>query len=54
MINYNLNKKSTPIDIQKQFNLIANEYDKNRRKFIPCFDDFDGKIIKPMCTHEER
>ena len=28
------------MDIQKQFNLVANEYDKNRRKFIPCFDDF--------------
>ena len=27
-------------DIEKQFNLIANEYDTNRRKFIPCFDDF--------------
>ena len=28
------------MDIQKQFNLVANEYDQNRRKFIPCFDDF--------------
>ena len=28
------------MDIEKQFNLIANEYDKNRRKFLPCFDDF--------------
>ncbi|MCH5352446.1 MAG: class I SAM-dependent methyltransferase [Acutalibacter sp.] len=28
------------MDIQKQFNLVAGEYDKNRRKFIPCFDDF--------------
>lgn len=29
--------------IQDQFNLIAKEYDVNRRKFIPCFDDFyDG------------
>ena len=26
--------------VQEQFNLIANEYDENRRKFIPCFDDF--------------
>lgn len=26
--------------IEKQFNLIAEEYDRNRRKFIPCFDDF--------------
>ena len=28
------------MEIEKQFNLIANEYDKNRRKFLPCFDDF--------------
>lgn len=28
------------MDIQTQFNIIAEEYDRNRRKFIPCFDDF--------------
>lgn len=28
------------MDIEKQFNRIAEEYDNNRRKFIPCFDDF--------------
>lgn len=28
------------VDIEKQFNLIAEEYDESRRKFIPCFDDF--------------
>ena len=28
------------MNIQKQFNLVANEYDKNRRAFLPCFDDF--------------
>ena len=28
------------MDIKKQFNTIANEYDKNRKKFLPCFDDF--------------
>lgn len=28
------------MNIQEQFNRIAEEYDKNRRKFIPCFDDF--------------
>lgn len=27
-------------DIQASFNKIADEYDGNRRKFIPCFDDF--------------
>lgn len=26
--------------IQTQFNLIAKEYDANRRKFIPCFDTY--------------
>lgn len=28
------------MNIEEQFNLIAKEYDANRRKFIPCFDDF--------------
>ena len=28
------------MDIKEQFNMIAEEYDKNRRKFIPCFDDY--------------
>lgn len=28
------------MNIERQFNLIAEEYDSNRRKFIPCFDDF--------------
>ena len=38
--NRDLGKGGDTMDIQKQFNLVANEYDKNRRKFIPCFDDF--------------
>lgn len=28
------------MDIKEQFNLIAEDYDKNRKKFIPCFDDY--------------
>lgn len=28
------------MNIQEQFDLIAEEYDANRRKFIPCFDDY--------------
>ncbi len=28
------------MNIEKHFNLIADEYDVNRSKFIPCFDDF--------------
>lgn len=26
--------------IEEQFNLVAQEYDLNRRKFIPCFEDY--------------
>lgn len=28
------------MNIQEQFNLVAKEYDSNRKKFIPCFDDY--------------
>ncbi|MGN0844888.1 MAG: class I SAM-dependent methyltransferase [Kiritimatiellia bacterium] len=28
------------MDIRSQFNLIAKEYDENRKKFIPCFDAY--------------
>lgn len=28
------------MDISKQFNLVAQEYDADRRKFLPCFDAF--------------
>ena len=28
------------MNIEAQFNLIAEEYDCNRRKFIHCFDDY--------------
>lgn len=28
------------MNIEEQFNKIALEYDQNRRKFIPCFEDF--------------
>ena len=28
------------MNIQEQFNKVASEYDKNRKKFIPCYDDF--------------
>lgn len=27
-------------EVQQQFNLVSKEYDENRRKFIPCFDDY--------------
>lgn len=28
------------MSIEEQFNLIAEEYDANRKKFIPCFEDY--------------
>lgn len=28
------------MNIEEQFNRVAKEYDQNRRRFIPCFDDF--------------
>lgn len=28
------------MNIQEQFNLVAKAYDENRRKLIPCFDDY--------------
>lgn len=28
------------MSIEAQFNLVAKEYDANRKKFIPCFDDY--------------
>ena len=34
------------MDIEAQFNLIAEEYDSNRRKFIPCFDDYYQNTTK--------
>lgn len=40
VISLNSNLAGEKMNIEKQFNLIAEEYDSNRRKFIPCFDDF--------------
>lgn len=28
------------MDIQAQFNMVAEEYDANRRRFIPCFEEY--------------
>lgn len=28
------------MNIKTQFNLIAEQYDQTRKKFIPCFDDY--------------
>lgn len=45
------------MDIKEQFNLIAEEYDKNRKKFIPCFEDYyinTTKFIASNITEPRR
>ena len=37
--------------IEEQFNLIAKEYDSNRRKFIPCFNDYYENTTKLIITN---
>ena len=39
------------VDIQEQFNKIAREYDVNRRKFIPCFDEFYLKTTASITSN---
>lgn len=38
-------------EIEKQFNLIAEEYDVNRKKFIPCFDDYYKNTTKLIISN---
>lgn len=43
--------------IEDQFNLIATEYDVNRRRFIPCFDDYymtSTKMVLSNITQPKR
>lgn len=45
------------MNIEEQFNLIAKEYDANRKTFIPCFDDFyEGatQFVASNITRPER
>lgn len=45
------------MNIKEQFNLIAEEYDKNRKKFIPCFEDYyinTTKFIVSNITKPQR
>lgn len=37
-------------DISRQFSLIATDYDKDRPKFIPCFNDFYDKCTAIITT----
>lgn len=39
------------MNIEEQFNLIAEEYDSGRRKFIPCFDDYYGNTTKFLAAN---
>ena len=39
------------MDIEEQFNLIAEEYDSGRKKFIPCFNDFYKMTTKLITSN---
>lgn len=39
------------MSIEEQFNLIAQEYDVNRKKFIPCFDDYYKNTTKLIVSN---
>lgn len=41
------------MNIQEQFNAIAKNYDKQRRCFIPCFDDFYGIAVESLTLSED-
>jgi len=40
-------------NIEEQFNAIAANYDKQRRSFIPCFDDFYGIAVENLMLQKE-
>ncbi|MGN0620434.1 MAG: class I SAM-dependent methyltransferase [Porcipelethomonas sp.] len=42
------------MDLKAQFNLIAEEYDINRKRFIPCFDDFYINTTKFIISNIEK
>ena len=39
------------MDLEKHFNLIAEEYDSGRKQFIPCFDDFYKTTTKLITSN---
>ncbi len=39
------------MNMETQFNLIAEQYDQNRRKFIPCFDDYYQSTTKLIAAN---
>lgn len=40
-------------EIQKKFDDISKKYDEQRRKFIPCFDDFYGMLVSVASVNTE-
>jgi len=37
-------------DVRRQFDVVANEYDKGRRCFIPCYDDYYVRSVSLLKT----
>ena len=46
-------EKKNGMSIEEQFNLIADEYDVNRKRFIPCFDDYYITSTKMILANTE-
>ena len=42
------------MNIKEQFNFVAQEYDANRKKFIPCFDDYYENSTKFIVSNIEK
>ncbi len=42
------------MNIKEQFNIIAQEYDSNRKKFIPCFNDYYENTTKFIISNIEK
>lgn len=42
------------MDIKEQFNIVAKEYDVNRKKFIPCFTDYYKNTTKFILANMEK
>lgn len=40
-------------NVEKQFDAVANDYDKQRRSLIPCFNDFYGVAIENLVLENE-
>ncbi|AAM05140.1 class I SAM-dependent methyltransferase [Methanosarcina acetivorans] len=40
-------------EIQQKFDAISKKYDEQRRKFIPCFDDFYGATVSVASVYTE-